>query len=88
MKELIEKISKFLKENNLSVESIEQYQSLPVVEIAISWGDWRHDHGRLKYLMGEKFEKENIYFGGEVTEENGSDCYSAVHRFGFIMSNL
>ena len=88
MKELIKRIWEFLNENGLSVESVNQYLNLPVVEIAIFWGDWKHEHGRLKYLMREKFEKENCYFGQEVTEENGSDCYSAVHRFGFIMSYL
>ena len=87
MKELIEKIKKFLEENKLGYEWIDQYQDLPVVEISILWGDWKHDHGRLKYLMGKVFGIENCYLGQEVTEENGSDCLSAVLRFGFVMSN-
>ena len=48
------------------------------VAIHIDWGDWKHDHRWCNELMD--------YLGwGEgdciVTEENGSDCYSATHYY-------
>ena len=48
------------------------------VEISVEWGDWKHDHLYLNHVM-----KENGYIprGEEVTEEDGSDAYSAVHIF-------
>lgn len=48
------------------------------VEINVEWGDWKHDHIALDYLM------EQVGFtcvNEELTEENGSDCYSAIHKF-------
>jgi hypothetical protein len=44
----------------------------------IEWGDWKHDHRYLDYVMatlGFSVYKVNI------TEEDGSDCYSALHLY-------
>ena len=49
-----------------------------VYDIHISWGDWKHEHGYLRYLMEEFGYVETNCI---ITEENGSDCYSATHRF-------
>lgn len=50
------------------------------VEVEVCWGDWKHDHGYLDYVMGKKgFEKINEV----VTEEDGSDCYSAIHTYRY-----
>jgi len=48
------------------------------VEISVDWGDWKHDHLYLNYIM-----KENGYalISEVVTEEDGSDAYSSVHTF-------
>jgi hypothetical protein len=48
------------------------------VKVKIEWGDWKHDHRWCCDLMG--------YIGWDagdciVTDENGSDCYSAMHYF-------
>ena len=46
--------------------------------VKIEWGDWKHDHGWCDDLM------EYLgYCCGDVvvTEENGSDCYSAIHYY-------
>lgn len=55
-----------------------------VFETEVNWGDWKHEHGRLDYLV-EKFCKENgLVFalkGQEVTEEDGGDAYSAIHWY-------
>lgn len=46
--------------------------------VDISWGDWKHDHMRCDYLM--KLHGYT-YVGCEVTESDGSDCYSATHLY-------
>ena len=48
------------------------------VSISIEWGDWKHDHGALRFIM----KQEGYYETNQVvTEDNGSDCYSAIHYF-------
>ena len=55
-----------------------QYHTLPVIAVEISWGDWKHAHWRTDYLMEELgFQKIKV----DVTEEDGSDCYSAIHYY-------
>jgi hypothetical protein len=48
------------------------------IVVSITWGDWKHDHGWADNLMS--------YIGylcvdEQVTEENGSDTYSADHYY-------
>lgn len=51
----------------------------PIIKIGISWGDWKHDHARLDYIMESNFSVD--VFGKEVTESDGTDCYSATHYY-------
>lgn len=48
------------------------------VMIEIFWGDWKHDH-----LMCDWMMKELGYelLTAIVTQEDGSDCYSAVRVY-------
>lgn len=48
------------------------------IQIEIYWGDWKHSHLRADYLMEQNGFK---LIGKEVTEEDGSDCYSARHTY-------
>ena len=48
------------------------------IAVSISWGDWKHDHLWARDLMSYLGYTE---IGNKVTEEDGSDCYSAVHYF-------
>ena len=52
--------------------------------VEISWGDWKHDHLWCDYEV-ENFLKskghEVVSHDTEVTEENGSDTYSAIHSY-------
>ena len=58
----------------MSLETMEIY-------IEIEWGDWKHEHGYADYVMKTKgFRKTNE----EVTDEDGSDCYSSVHYYKFL----
>ena len=75
---LCEKVEKYLNDNRIYSDVTPYGNGLPVINVSISWGDWKHDHGRAKWLM---HELGATYVGSEETEENGSDCYSAVHTF-------
>ena len=75
-RENYDKVLNILQEGKLSgvVNTCEDGK----IEILIEWGDWKHEHGYLKYLM-----KKNgfLLIDEQVTEEDGSDCYSAVHTY-------
>lgn len=52
--------------------------------VDVSWGDWRHDHLRLDKVAKEFFESKGydvINIDTEVTDEDGSDTYSATHSY-------
>lgn len=72
-----EKLKKIFKENGFTYDW-DFDLNLPVIYIYVIWGDWKHDHIYLKNVM-----KDNgfVYVGEEVTEEDGSDCYSATHTY-------
>lgn len=48
------------------------------VYVEINWGDWKHEHLRCRYLMNELGYQQDYV---DVTEEDGSDCYSAIHTY-------
>lgn len=52
--------------------------------VEISWGDWKHDHLWCDYEV-ENFLKskghEVVSHSTEVTDEDGSDSYSAIHNY-------
>ena len=54
------------------------------IQVFVDWGDWKHDHLRIVHLINDAFSPDEIR--EEVTEEDGSDCYSAVHIFTFYKS--
>lgn len=49
-----------------------------VVAVEIHWGDWKHEHARTRWLLTEA---GYTHITSRVTEENGSDTYSAIHYF-------
>ena len=67
-----------LKKNQLYADAVYTYQNLIAVEI--NWGDWKHEHARADWLIGENGGR---LINEMVTEEDGSDCYSAVHYYAF-----
>ena len=80
MSENAKKIEKIMEENHIFGEIVEDTDN--VVAVEISWGDWKHEHLRFKLLVLEEMENVNNY-SQVTTEEDGSDCYSAVHKFSF-----
>lgn len=72
-----EKILDFLRSQGVNANSV-LVDNDTEVNVSISWGDWKHDHIRTKLLMdsiGYMLVRETL------TEEDGSDCYSAVHKY-------
>lgn len=56
----------------------------PVFEADVDWGDWKHEHLRLSYLISEFCEQNGLscpMHSEQTTEEDGSDTYSAIHQF-------
>ena len=52
-----------------------------LVQVVIEWGDWKHEHSYCDYIMRTHgFIKTDE----QVTEEDGSDCYSSIHFYEFI----
>ena len=54
-----------------------------VVRFKITWGDWKHSHLAFKCLFQKYFKERGynpLYISQDVTEEDGSDTYSAIHR--------
>ncbi len=52
----------------------------------IHWGDWKHNHLRVYYLV-EQFCQDrgyNVERDVIVTEEDGSDAYSAEHYYKVV----
>lgn len=74
--ERIKKIYDLMRENHLHGDVWEDFGLLC---IEITWGDWKHDHMRLDCLMNDNFNVLATTIN--VTEEDGSDCYSAVHFY-------
>lgn len=67
----------FLNDNGVWADVYPHFGTSALV-VSISWGDWKHDHLWAKTLMKYLGYTE---VGEKVTEENGSDCYSAEHYF-------
>lgn len=57
----------------------DMYISGNTVKVDITWGDWKHDHLFVDHvfttILGAK------HYSTEVTEEDGSDTYSAIHTY-------
>jgi len=68
----------FLNDNGVWAEVYPYRHDMPVLVVDIHWGDWKHEHLWAKNLMEFLGYKE---IGNKVTEEDGSDCYSAEHYY-------
>ena len=59
------------------------------INIEIPWGDWKHDHTRCDYIINKFGHENNINIypdDEEITEEDGSDCYSSIHHYIVIIN--
>lgn len=83
-------IEKRLDENSLWVDDVRVYEHSGNIriEVDVEWGDWKHEHRRLDYLIYDivyEYNKDlvsNFYkIIEQITDEDGSDTYSAVHIY-------
>lgn len=82
MLEMEKKIYELMSKNHIMGEVVDYNDQTRMIAVEVRWGDWKHEHARLDWLMKENFsDLRSIH---EVTtEDNGSDCYSAVHYYYF-----
>lgn len=81
---LTEDIDKMLRDNDIYADVYPQlsvYNQRPGICVQIDWGDWKHEHLRANYLIEEHFGLTCT--SEQTTEENGSDCYSALHFYPY-----
>ena len=76
--EVCEKVQQYLDKEHIYADVYPYGHDMPVFQVEIHWGDWKHEHARARWLLQDMGA---LWVGSDVTEENGSDCYSAVHRF-------
>ena len=83
-------IKDFAKELDIYFERNNRYYCIYDCDgklyIEIEWGDWKHDHLFADYIVEEKAAENNMVLVAAtsiLTEENGSDCYSATHKYIF-----
>ena len=71
-------IHDYLNDNGVWAEVYQYNQSLAAYVVDIEWGDYKHSHLWARDLMSYLGYVE---IGNKVTEEDGSDTYSAEHYF-------
>lgn len=80
---LVEKIDKLLSEHDLwaTVYDDRTIGGVYVLKILKEWGDWKHDHLYIRHLVTEFLRELGLpyVYDEVVTEEDGSDTYSAEH---------
>lgn len=80
--EIIYDLDKYLRDKKLFIHDM--YTDGTHIFGDIVWGDWKHDHLRANYLVTEYFKDKGFDIANHdyiVTEEDGSDNYSASHRW-------
>ena len=70
-------VQDFLNDNGVWAD-VYPYLGTSALVVSIEWGDWKHSHLWAKTLMKYLGYTE---VGEKVTEEDGSDCYSADHYY-------
>lgn len=73
-------INNYLGANGMYADDV-YINSEGSARVEISWGDWKHEHMWCDILMRHIGYKSD---GEEVTDEDGSDCYSAIHFYSKV----
>ena len=76
MAKSVEEVRKKFAEENMYCEIYEHENGC--ISIEIEWGDWKHDH---IYLVNVMKENGYIRISNVITEENGTDAYTAEYLF-------
>ena len=69
-------IQKYLIEKDADFNEV--FEDNEWIAISIEWGDWKHSHKFIDYLMSEIGYKNDYE---QITDSNYSDCYSSVHYY-------
>lgn len=80
----IDELNAYLKDKNCyHTADVIHSDGIDKIYFEITWGDWKHDHLRTEYLVKQFCEEKGYSVECEVivTEEDGSDTYSAEHRY-------
>lgn len=76
---MLGELYKKLREKDLYPDLWEVKVNNEVILVAhIDWGDWKHEHRYMDVVMSEL---GYTLIGVDITEEDGSDCYSALHYY-------
>ena len=79
--DLVQEAIEILKTRGASGEVYDAiYNNRPAIAVEIEWGDWKHDHLFVDHILESN---GFVSVGTEITEEDGSDCYSAIHYFDY-----
>ena len=76
--EQLDELYKILESKQMYVDIVRDYDLPRVIGVQVTWGDWKHDHLRLDMIMEEL---GYTHITTNVTEEDGSDAYSAIHYY-------
>lgn len=71
-------IETYLHDHQADISEVNESPDGKAVIVSVEWGDWKHSHAYLNKLM-ERLGYTKIH--EIVTEQDGSDCYSAEHHF-------
>lgn len=82
MATITEKIEELMAKYHIMGEIVGYYEDSKLITLEVTWGDWKHSHKLLDSLMWEEFE-ELKKVKEVTTEEDGSDCYTAIHFYYF-----
>ena len=75
------RINEVMMENHIRGDIVDYNTREKMIAVEITRGDWKHDHLRMDYFMQTAYDIRSIQT--QTTEENGSDCYSAIHYYYF-----
>lgn len=81
LKDYEEELYKYLKSKNMYPEMY--VDSDNTLCVSIQWGDWKHDHMYIDSLINNFFFNRGLILNRDtvVTEDDGSDVYSATHYY-------
>ena len=82
MLEIEKKIYELMTENHIMGEVVDYNDQMRMIAVEVRWGDWKHEHLRLDWLMRESYPDLRSICQ-TTTEDDGSDCYSAIHYYYF-----
>ena len=90
---ITQEIYNILQNNHISAEVYDDYDfrgsdDAFVLCVEINNGDWKHEHKRADNIVVDTVDNydnmEVTKIGEDVTDEDGSDTYSSIHRYHIL----